>query len=303
MIARGLAAVTLWSVLLTHATARDIFVDNVTGDDVRDGSATDVRGMVAGPCRTIARALELAKSGDRIILADTGEAYRESITLQAGRHCGIRAQRFTILGSGAILDGSRPVPVNAWKHVRGYIYRFRPERVSYQVLYLDGKPAKRRTVKPGERLPDLAPLEWCLYEGEIHFCTEKGKRPRIYNLAYTALPVGITLYEVRHVLISDLIVQGFQLDGINAHDSVFDATLVGLTCRGNGRSGISIGGASRVDVTACLIGDNGSAQIRTEGFSRTRIANCHLIDTSAPALVREGGLVTMLTDEAAKPEE
>ena len=58
--------------------------------------------------------------------------------------------------------------------------------------------------------------------------------------------MGITLYEVRNVVIRDLIVQGFQLDGINAHDGVFDALLKKVTCRGNARSGICVGGASRV---------------------------------------------------------
>jgi hypothetical protein len=124
--------------------------------------------------------------------------------------------------------------------------------------------------------------------------------PRDYELSYTALTVGITLYEVRHVVISDLVVQGFQLDGINAHDGVFDASLVGLTCRGNGRSGISIGGASRVNLTACLVGDNGAAQVRTEGFSHTEILHCNLLENTAPAVVREGGLVMMLPESESR---
>ena len=52
------------------------------------------------------------------------------------------------------------------------------------------------------------------------------------------MPVGITLYKVRDVAIGDLTVQGFQLDGINAFDGAFDIQLSGVTCRGNGRSGI-----------------------------------------------------------------
>jgi hypothetical protein len=97
------------------------------------------------------------------------------------------------------------------------------------------------------------------------------------------------LYEVRHVSISDLVVQGFQLDGVSAPDNAFEVALIGLTARGNGRSGISVSGASRVLIQACLVGNNGAAQVRTEGPSHTRIVNCDLVDSpDAPALIREG---------------
>ena len=86
----------------------------------------------------------------------------------------------------------------------------------------------------------------------------------------------------------ELVVQGFYLDGVNAHDGVRQTSLVGLTCRGNGRSGISIGGASQVSLQACLAGDNGAAQVRGESWSTTHIINCNLLDKSAPAIVRDG---------------
>ena len=109
------------------------------------------------------------------------------------------------------------------------------------------------------------------------------------------------IYEVRHVDVSDLVIQGFRRDGVNAHDSAFHTTLLGLTCRGNGRSGVSVGGASRVKVIGCLVGNNGRAQVRTEGFSRTEIVNCDLIDAEhAPATVRQGGQLT-IQDDAAGP--
>ena len=39
------------------------------------------------------------------------------------------------------------------------------------------------------------------------------------------MQVGVTLYEVRHVIVRDLVIQGFQLDGVNAHDGVRETTL------------------------------------------------------------------------------
>jgi hypothetical protein len=97
-----------------------------------------------------------------------------------------------------------------------------------------------------------------------------------------------------------LIVQGFQLDGINAHDGVFGATLLRVTCRGNARSGISVGGACQVRIEASLIGNNGTAQLRTEGKSHTHMVACDLLDNTAPPIVREGGEV--IVDEG-DPDE
>jgi hypothetical protein len=250
-----------------------------------------------GPLQSITRALELAQKGDRIILANTGEPYREPICLTGGRSSGFAGRPFEIVGNGAVLDGSQPVPDDAWEHFRGEILRFRPKLLSHQQLFHNGVPLSRRAVERDYEVPALQPLEWCLMDGYIFFRPEENRLPQSYALRCAGDRVGITLYEVRNVVISDLVVQGFQLDGINAHDSAFDVALVGLICRGNGRSGISVGGASRVLVQACMVGNNGAAQIRTEGPSHTRIVNSDLIDDpQAPALVRHGREVIWETE-------
>jgi hypothetical protein len=286
------ATILVWLAVSASASARDIYVNNVAGDDRFSGVAAATQGARIGPCRTIVHALELAAKGDRIILAATGEPYRESITLQAGRHSGFGDRPFEIVGGGATLLGTAPVPEAAWKHVGREVFRFAPPRKSSQLLFLDGKPADRVPVGPADlNLPDLKPRQWCLFQGDMYFRTESGRMPGNYPLEYCALPVGITLYEVRQVVIRDLIVQGFQQDGINAHDSVFDAWLTSVTCRGNARSGISVGGASRVLISECLLGGNGEAQLRTEGHSHTRVVNSRLLDTTAPAIQSQGGSV------------
>ena len=43
--------------------ARDIFVNNVAGDDRRDGASAESRGKAGGPVRTISCALKLAEKG------------------------------------------------------------------------------------------------------------------------------------------------------------------------------------------------------------------------------------------------
>lgn len=282
---RWILILTIWLSFATFGRARDLHVNNVDGNDRYDGRAPVVQGQSMGPLRTIARALRIAQKGDRVIIANTGQPYRESITLQSGRHSGMRAARFELIGNGALLDGSHDIPAHAWTYYSGNVFQYRPLKMHFQVLYRDGKPAERMQVTEAAQIDDLKPLQWCLFEGRIYFCTEPGRLPQTYNLTHTALPVGITLYEVRHVTIRDLVVQGFQLDGVNAHDGVTDTTLVSLTCRGNGRSGISVGGASRVQIKACLVGNNGAVQVRAEGPSHTQLVGCDLLGTdTAPGI-------------------
>ncbi len=271
--------------------AREIHVNNKVGDDRFDGSAAVIVGDETGPFRTLTRALDTARKGDRIILVNTGEPYRESVTLQGGRHSGYPDAPFEIVGNGAVLEGVQPVPVDTWTIVEGNLFRFQPTKLSFHILYLDGKPATRREVKSVKDVGLLQPLEWCLFQQHVYFRVESNRLPQSYALSYSAMPVGITLYEVRHVLIRDLVVQGFQLDGINAHDGVRETTLLTLSARGNGRSGISIGGASRVRIESCLVGNNGVAQVRTEGASHTQLIGCDVLENPAPRLVRDGGEV------------
>src|SRR5262245_41138056 len=84
--------------------ARDIYVNNVTGDDHHGGSAAESRGT-GGPCRSIAKALRIAQPTDRIIIANTRQPYRESITMQGPRHSGDDRYPFMLIGNGAVLDG------------------------------------------------------------------------------------------------------------------------------------------------------------------------------------------------------
>ena len=136
-------------------------------------------------------------------------------------------------------------------------------------------------------------MQWCLFKRKVYFKAADGRLPDAFDVSYTHAQVGITLVNCQHVVIEDLIVQGFQLDGINVHDNVFGAQLLELTSRGNGRSGISVGGASRVQIEACLLGNNGAAQLRTEGHSVTTLKNNDLVDTNpqAPAVVSDGGKI------------
>jgi len=138
-------------------------------------------------------------------------------------------------------------------------------------------------------LPELQPLEWTRVQGHVYLRVEPGKLPESYGLRQTGHVTGITLYQVRETQVFDLVVQGFAVDGVNVHDGVGPCYLAGLTCRGNGRAGIGVAGASRVKIEACLLGNNGESQLHVGGLTQTYVVNCDLLDNTAPAWHRESG--------------
>ncbi|HEX5105427.1 MAG TPA: right-handed parallel beta-helix repeat-containing protein [Pirellulaceae bacterium] len=286
----SLLALLLVLTAATAAPARDIYVDNLNGDDRRHGETPVSQGAAGGPCRSIAKALRVAKPGDRIIVANTGQPYRECVSIQGGRHSGSGDYPFEIIGNGATLDGRISLAENEWEFVAADTFRTRPPRMSYQQLFLGDVVAARR-FEEGGRFPALEPLEWILLDGWIYFRVEPGKLPQSYDLSCCGHQVALTLYDVHDVIVRDLVVRGYQLDGVNCHDNVRRSDLINLTCIENGRSGISIGGASRVRIDTCTAAGNGAAQLRVEGYCIVQTIENTFDGTSAPAIVREGGTI------------
>lgn len=291
MFTRIASTLCLIFAAATTALARDIFVDNLGGDDRNNGETLRAQGKANGPCKTITKALRLVMSGDRIvIIAHPGEPYRESIAVQGGFSSGREGAPVEIVGNGAVLDGTTSLIDAEWDHEEGDVFSIRPRLMAHQQLFLSGKAAQRVPVKDGV-LPKLAALQWCLFQGKIYFRCEPGHIPSSYDPACCGLQTGITLYEVHDLVISDLTVRGFQLDGVNAHDTARRVDLVNVTSVDNGRSGFSIGGASRVRLDGCNASGNGVAQVRTEGYSITQILGGKLDEATAPAILSDGGKV------------
>jgi len=284
-----IAVAATWSLILlltiSTASAKTIYVNNVEGDNRFNGQTPGYApGDSYGPVRSIAKALVMAESGDTISLADTGRPYYETISLTGDRLDGDGFSRLTIEGNGAVLDGSTSVPVESWEHQSGWVHRFRPRYVSHQQLFLNDRPLDRVESDPWtEEPPKLEPLQWCLHGGFIYFHTEVLRDPWQYDLSYAYHPTGATLFHCESVTIRDLTIQGFQLDGINAFNSARDIVLEGVTCRGNGRSGIAVGPCSDVLVNGCLIGDNGECQLLAGAISATLVVDSELISNTGPA--------------------
>lgn len=279
-----------WLMLFSTAVGRDVFVNNISGRDNFNGISERATGGKTGPYKTINKALRAALSSDRIIVANTDVPYRESITLFGNNNSGIPKYPFVIEGNGAILDGSVGVPEEAWEHFSGKVFRFRPRKMSHQLLFIDDRPLKRRKVNQiGWERPKLKELEWYMRDGVIYFRPENNKLPKHYRMTTAGHKAGITLFHVRHLLIKDLIIQGFHLDGINAFNSVRDCKILGVTCRGNGRSGVFVGEGSKIDLEQCVVGTNGRAQIRVEPFAQIIVTQSDVFDDTAPKWVINRG--------------
>jgi hypothetical protein len=200
-----------------------------------------------------------------------------------------------IVGNGATLDGTLSLAEAVWEYAGNQTFRTRPPRMSFQKLFLDDQPAAGKEPVAGQ-VPALAPREWCSIDGWIYFRVDEGKLPQAYNLSCCGEQAGITLYEVHDVIVRDLVVRGFQFDGVNCHDNVKRTDLIRITSQENGRSGFSVGGASRVRLDTCTAAGNGKAQVRVEGYCTVELVDNKLDSATAPAVVREGGRIVALDE-------
>lgn len=282
-------------LIASAVTARDLVVDNLHGSDAQND-----RGLVAGPAtygpyRTINRALVGARSGDRIVLTDTGQPYRECISLSGARHSGSEDTPFEIVGNGATLDGTVAPAMSRWQAVGGGVWELIDAPPGHALLLSPGPGIRRVAPADGGNLDRLEPLSWMRVGPRLYFRPEAMRGPFDYPLEVTDQTTGITLYDVHNVVIRDLVVRGYRIDGINAHDRVRDVVLVNVVSRQNGRSGITVAGASRVTIGATLCEQNGQSQLRVEGRGIASLGVVDFAEESAPSIVTEdAGRVTEL---------
>lgn len=280
-----------------NAEAKTVYVNNAMGDDRFSGEREDFDVVQAGPVRTIARATELARQGDTISLADTGVPYQECVSLTNKNASGINAEYpFILEGNGASLDGRVTVDSRQWEHFKeiykpvkdnpseyqGDIFRlhvakYYPNAVCYCMLFVDSMPVQNKTAEPMESpVGQLNELDAALFEGYLYFRPEKGKTPEDYKLEITSLRTGITLNHVDHVVIRNLIVQGYQLDGVALANSATNVVIEQCTIRGNARAGMSVGWGSDVQAKRILMCANAFSEVLTLPYCRVKLEKSRL---------------------------
>jgi hypothetical protein len=112
-----------------NGTAREIYVNNQTGNDQQAGTAD-------APLRSARRAVMMAAAGDTIHLLPEGAVYREMITLADKRD-------ITIEGHDCVVSGADPLPADpaAWEKVGEALHRIRLKRTTQDrhILVVRGK--------------------------------------------------------------------------------------------------------------------------------------------------------------------
>jgi len=277
-ILRGLPAffLLLGVCLPAPVRAADIFVNNLKGDDAFDGSSETAVDPQVGPTRTLRRALARTGPGDRVVLANTGVPYYETIQLVGPRHSGLGNMVFTIHGNGATLNGTRSVPQNAWRQVQPGVWKLTPWRKGFFQLFRDRKPVSEHALLASGKLSAIPQGQWSVRQGSIYYRSRPQEDPREHAFRVAQRGAGLSLYRVHDVLIRDLNVVGFRVDGAHAVDQCRSVTLTNVTLQHNGRSGVAVSGASEVLLNNCRAIDNRLDSVRISGLGAADLKACQI---------------------------
>lgn len=266
------------------ASAVEIYVDNLVGDDVFDGRNSVPSDTGAGPVRTLHRAIQLARFGDQIVLTRAGAVYYDSLSLTGTRNSGSPNYPFTIIGNGAILSGLRSVPPAGWRRAGPDLWKLTLTRKGFYRLLRDGQPLPELIPEAGSNpLESLAPGHWTATGGSVYFRVDGDFAPATQAFSYAADQTGLSLYQVENVRIVDLTLRDFRFDGIHAQNMCRNVTLENVTCFNNGRAGLAVSGTSKVEVIGGNFSGNGRFQIRIANHGDVNLNN--VVMEGEPTLV------------------
>lgn len=235
-----------------------IFVNSRTGDNRLNGHSPEPLNTSQGPVRTLQRALQIAGPADTISLVNNGTPYYGCFSLVGERSSGSANTPFRIMGNGATLSGSKPILPQSWTIVGADLWRVTPLRKGHALLLLGEIPVPEVPCSEvAAELPELPEGHWCLFQGAVYYRSPVNESPPSelpFSLADDE--VGLTLLDVHHVEIHDLVVRHFRLDGINVHDRCHDITLSNVVCEQNGRAGLTVAGSSKATLVDVIARDN-----------------------------------------------
>ena len=282
VVVKTFAFVSVALVLLSamaSANAEVFYVNNRTGADRNDGVVDTPQSATSGPVKSISRALQLAGFADTIIVANTGLPYYDNISFQGEKNSGDPVRPFRLIGNGATITGAMVIPDGAWREAARDVWKVTPFRKGYFQLVRDGKALPELRPQPGEKwdsIPDLEVDQWCSWKGAIYYRVERLVDPASQRLSIARRSCGITVFSAHNIVISDLTIQHFRLDGVNLHDLATDIQLEKLTLRENGRAGLAIGGSSTGRLTGSDIERNRDHSVLIQEAAAVGLEDCIL---------------------------
>jgi hypothetical protein len=264
-------------ILANTVSATTIYVDSRLGSDASDGTAQDPIGGGSGPVRTMQRAVQLVRQGDTISIRNNGTPYYGSFSLVGDRYSGRPVHPFAIEGNGAVLSGAKPIDADLWRSAGTDLWRITPIRKGFYQLVLDGEALPEVTVpRTAGALPSLSPGEWCAWRGAIYLQVDVNQNLGDMDLALAGEEVGLTLLDVHDVVLRDVVLEHYRLDGINAHDRCRNVLLENVICRQNGRSGLTVTGTSQVAAFNCRLEQNRVHSLLIEEKGAAALEECQL---------------------------
>lgn len=246
--------------------SRDIHVDPDAGDDA----------LIAGPVKTISRAIRIAKPGDTIHLKPM--VYRDYAGFYGVR--GEPGKPITLDGHGATLEGSDPLDPAQWYEVKPGLFRgkIRPTMdhgmLGRWFFLWNGKMNHMgRTSKgpsaPFKKIEDLQPYEWTFVEEASEPQTN---RMKIVGDFYLKLPPGQKLADAN--IFVPIRSAGVQFSGSKANHNAH-LVIRNLTATHPYNDGFNIHGHCEdvlfENIRAIECGDDGisaheTAEYRVDGF-------------------------------------
>lgn len=209
--------------------ATDVFVNNRTGSDTNDALAADRAAA------TFDKAMKIAKPGDRLIIANTGKPYYESLFLKGD--LGKDGQNFVVEGNGAVVSGMGKLDMNKFElKDNQYYYELGKKAANLNPKIYLGEQLLPET----KDLKNIKPGEFAWTGSGFLFVPAAGKTIKDYELNASLRDSGVVFIGAKNVTVRNLVSEHNQNDGFNFHGSCYNLIAENIVGRNNGDDGFSV---------------------------------------------------------------
>jgi hypothetical protein len=269
------------------AFARDIHVDNSTGDDRYMGQSLFISTGLRGPLRTLQKAVRIAQPGDRIVIRPTGFPFHEEVFVTGVKRPSPTKEFPIVLeGNGAMLDGLVGVDHMFTRDMGGWLYRFEtplgPTHTT-DFLFVDGKPAILGVGRGAGGRPMIDAGQFAPWNGWMTYQLAKGDFIDRHTYAVSRLNVGLTIYRSNHWIVKNLDFRGYRLDGVRLHGPVEGIEFQNCRFLYNGRAGVAAKG-----LTEAVVSDSesiGNAKSAAVSRNLTKLSLTRVRSEGSPLLL------------------